>query len=134
MQRTGIYDDRDLELRRERPLAAHPEGETIWQPQPPAVDLWSVCDKLVAILEAPAASHETVEVAFTRKEREIGSLFSQLSVPECRALHARLANPQPADEVAVTFGRLVIARRTRLLAFLADVRRRQAIAGGRRRG
>jgi hypothetical protein len=71
----------------------------------------SSCDaRLLAILDAPAASIE----------RELAALpiFDQ------RALHVRLANPRAGDRLAERFGRLVAERRVRLLGFLGDARRR----------
>ena len=82
---------------------------------------------LVAILDAPAEDGETIAMAFHRRESELRALFATLRLPEARALHARLANPVDGDGVAQTFGRLVRERRERLLVFLADARRREAV-------
>ena len=71
----------------------------------------SSCDaRLIAILDSPAESIE----------RELAALpiFDQ------RALHARLANPHGGDLLAARFSALLRERRDRLLAFLADTRRR----------
>lgn len=87
--------------------------------------------RLIAILDAPLAPGETAMVGFTRKEHELGAVFARLNVFESRAMHARLANPKPGDELANKFARLTAERRARLLAFIADARRRAAIAGGR---
>lgn len=92
----------------------------------------SVEHAILAILDSPAAG-ETIEAAFRRKEHELGELFAGLSVFESRALLKRFSDAR--DPLAARFGRLVAARRERLLAFLADARRREAIAaakGGRR--
>ena len=70
----------------------------------------SSCDaRLIAILDSP----ESIE-------RELAALpiFDQ------RALHARLANPRGGDLLAARFSALPRERRDRLLAFLADTRRR----------
>jgi len=88
-------------------------------------------DHLVAILDAPHAPGETMMAGFARKEHELGAAFAQLSVFESRALHARLSNPKTGDVLANKFARLTLERRTRLLAFLGDVRRRLAMAGRR---
>ena len=88
--------------------------------------------ELLAVLEASATPGERIEAAFLRKERELAAVFVQLSVPEARELHRRLANPRPDDLVAARFARLVVARRHRLLAVLADARRREALATTRR--
>lgn len=87
--------------------------------------------RLITILDAPLAPGETVMTGFARKEYELGAVFAQLSVFEARAMRARLANPKAGDELADKFARLTIERRSRLLSFLADARRRAAIAGGR---
>ena len=87
--------------------------------------------RLIAILDAPLAPGETTMTGFARKEHELGAVFAQLTVFESRAMHARLANPKLSDELATRFARLTIERRSRLLSFLADARRRAAIAGGR---
>ena len=83
---------------------------------------------ILAILDSPTAA-ETIEATFRRKERELGEIFAGLTVLESRALHKRLSDAR--DPLAIRFGRLVCARRERLLAFLADARRREAIAGAK---
>ncbi len=103
---------------------------------PPARPVTVACDAidapLIAILDAPLRFRETAHEGFRRKEHELASAFAALTVLEARALHARLASRHPDDALALRFGRLVIDRRTRLLEFLADARRRQAISAGRR--
>lgn len=96
-------------------------------PRPDTLDA-----RLIAILDAPLALGETAAAGFARKEHELGAAFAALSVLESRAMHARLASPQPKDELANKFARLTIERRGRLLAFIADARRREAITAGRR--
>ena len=55
------------------------------------------------------------------------------NVAEAEALHERLSTtPRADDRVAAQFGRLVLERRERLLAFLGDARRREAIENARR--
>jgi hypothetical protein len=83
---------------------------------------------LLSILEAPLQPGETAREGFLRKEAELRSAFAQLPTVEQRALHARLANPRSGDQLAERFGRLTADRRTRLLTFLADARRREALA------
>jgi hypothetical protein len=99
--------------------------------RPPTAAVPTTADaKLIAILDAPLATCETALAGFARKEHELGALFATLSVLECRALHKRLGNPQHGDELAHKFARLTLERRCRLLTFLADARRREAL--GRR--
>lgn len=97
--------------------------------RPPTAPISSTADgALIAILDAPLGTTETALAGFARKEHELGAQFATLSVLECRALHLRLANPQHGDELANKFARLTVERRVRLLTFLADARRREAMA------
>ena len=83
---------------------------------------------LLAILDAPAQPGETLHAAYRRKERELGTAFAGLAVSEARALSRRLTTPRADDALALKFSRLVADRRGRLLAFLGDARRREALA------
>lgn len=87
---------------------------------------------MLAILDAPLEPRETSHLGFQRKERELGAIFTKLRVFEARALQTRLANPKQGDELASKFARLTSERRQRLISFLADARRREAIAQGAR--
>ena len=93
-------------------------------PPPPAIDE----APLIAILVAPLRAGETAAVGFARKERELAAAFAALPVLAARAVHMRLSNPRSDDELAEKFSRLTIERRNRLLNFLADARRRAALA------
>ena len=88
--------------------------------------------RLLAILDAPLAPGETAKTGFARKESELLAVLATLPVLDARTLQARLSRPTTTDVLASTFARLTIERRTRLLSFLADVRRREAIAIARR--
>ena len=92
----------------------------------------SVDTRLLAILASGPGHGETLDAAFRRKEHELGALFATLDVAASRALHRRLTLPADDDLVAARFGQLISNRRARLLAFLADARRREAIAMARR--
>ena len=83
----------------------------------------------MTILEAPLLPGETAYVGFARKENELRAALATLSVLESRALHARLSNPRSGDALATAFSRLTADRRARLVHFLADARRREALAG-----
>lgn len=87
---------------------------------------------LIAILDAPLAIGETARIGFARKEAELRAGFARLTVLEARALRARLSNARPGDILAGTFARLLRERQVRLLSFLGDARRREAIAAARR--
>ena len=88
--------------------------------------------RLIAILDAPLHDGEPAHVGFARKERELAAAFSTLPIFDQRALHARLSAPRQGDVLAAKFARLTQERRTRLLNFLADARRRAAVAKERR--
>ncbi|MEJ7597433.1 MAG: hypothetical protein WKG01_05945 [Kofleriaceae bacterium] len=88
--------------------------------------------ELLEILTTAPATGETIEASYRRKEHDLTQVFARLSPPEARTLHRRLSEARPDDAVAGPFGRMVEARRTRLLAFLGGARRREAVAIARR--
>jgi hypothetical protein len=81
---------------------------------------------MVAVLTRPASFGETIAHSFQTKEHDLGALFAVLTIAEARALYRRLSAPTADDALAVAFDRLTRDRRARLLAFLADARRREA--------
>jgi len=83
---------------------------------------------LLAILASPLRLGEPAMLGFLRKEAELRAAFAALTAPDARALHGRLANPRPGDTLAAKFAGLVVERKQRLLSFLADARRREALA------
>ena len=87
--------------------------------------------QLIEILRRPVESG-TAHEAHRMKEHEVGELFARLSVAEAWTLHKRLSNPSSTDGLASAFGRLILERRARLLAFLGDARRRAAISQAKR--
>lgn len=101
-------------------------------PAPPAPLAPAVEARLIAILEAPLAPGETAARGYRRKEEAIGTVLATLSVPESRALLRRLVAARPGDLLAEKLTRLTAERRYRLLAFLADARRREALRLTRR--
>jgi hypothetical protein len=123
------------DLSSDAPLA-HPQplviGRMTLAPRPAATPTASLDARLLAILDAPLAAGETFAAGYARKEAELGALLAPLAVADARSLHARLSTPRSGDELAAKFARLTTDRRGRLLAFLADVRRRQAIVAARR--
>ena len=86
---------------------------------------------LLGILQAPLALGATARDGFLRKEAELRAAFAALPVATQRAVHARLSNPRAGDELAAKFHQLTAERTTRLLNFLADARRREALAAAR---
>jgi hypothetical protein len=88
-----------------------------------------------AMLETLASkplAGETIEIAYRRVERELGELFAKLTPPQARALKLRLEQLREGDILATRFNRLVVQRRVRLLAFLGDARRREALTNNAR--
>lgn len=117
-------------------LVASPPSEAIAAPVTPlAVPIatlpTAIEDAILTVLTAGPLPGETTSVAFQRKERELGARFAALTVVQSMDLHDRLSNPDDRDALARQFQRLVAERRARLLTFLADARRREAIASVR---
>src|SRR5580692_6059526 len=94
---------------------------------PPPIDT-SRDARFAAILDAPLPPGEPTHMGFARKESQLRAAFGELPPQIARAMFQRLSNPQAKDALAARFTRLTIDRRVRLLAFLADTRRRQAHA------
>lgn len=83
------------------------------------------------ILEAlvrPIDPHDGHRVGNDKKEQALMALFVAMPVLEAMELQRRLRVGRADDAVAAAFGRLVVERRQRLLAFLGDARRRAALA------
>jgi hypothetical protein len=77
-------------------------------------------------IRARPITDESAAAGHARKEAELKAVFARVSAVESRALHTRLARGD--DELARLIGRMVPERRLRLLAFIADARRREALA------
>ena len=98
--------------------------------------VWSTVSleaEIAAVIDAPPLPGEQLAAAFRRKELTLGDLFARLTVAEARELHRRFTRSVADDVLAVRFNRLVSERRARLLAFLADARRREALQQARPR-
>jgi len=107
---------------------------------PPATDApqftWTPVaheEAIVAALDRSALPHELASEAFRRKEHEVGALFALLTAADALQLDRRLSVSAPADPIASRFARLVPERRTRLITFLRDARRRTALSKSRSR-
>ncbi len=87
--------------------------------------------EVLYVLDSKPAPHEQLLFAFRRKESELRVLFAGLSLADARELHRRLSLVLPGDPIATGFMKLVVERRTRLVSFVADARRRHAIEGRR---
>jgi hypothetical protein len=88
----------------------------------------AVDSALLALVLAPLRPGETALLGYARKERELRGAFSTLSLLEAHALRGRLEVCRSDDALALAFARLTVDRRTRLLTYLADARRRAAVA------
>lgn len=84
--------------------------------------------RLLALLKPRHTPGAGAQLTFTILEQELTDLFAALSIDESRALYHRLRLPTAGDRVAALFGRLAPPRRERLVAYLADARRRQVRA------
>ena len=83
---------------------------------------------IAEILASAPEYGETIDSAYRRKERALAEVFGSLTRKEAATLHRRLSEPRADDTLAQRFTRLVVDRRTRLLAVLADIPRREARA------
>ncbi|MFT3692116.1 MAG: hypothetical protein QM831_03180 [Kofleriaceae bacterium] len=83
--------------------------------------------QIIAVLDAPRAEGEQFEVAFRRKEHELGALFAALSASDSLELQRRVGLKLAGDALAERFARLTNERRLRLIAFLVAARRRFAV-------
>jgi len=92
----------------------------------------SIDDRLIAILDAPPALGETIATSFARKEAELLALLATIEIDTARALHRRLTIEDARDPLVAKLGRLTAMRRQRVVNFLADARRRAAVAIARR--
>jgi hypothetical protein len=88
--------------------------------------------RLLAILEDDAHTGEPAFVRFGRKEQQLAEAFAALPVLDQRALHTRLSKVREGDLLADRFSRMAVDRKTRLLNFLADARRRAAQAAAQK--
>jgi hypothetical protein len=91
-------------------------------------------DEIIAVFDAPRIDAEQVELTFRRKEQQLAAIFARLVPAESLALQRRLTLAIPGDPIAQRFGGLVPARRTRLLTFLAEARRRHPLQVARMEG
>ncbi len=87
--------------------------------------------EILAVLDS-AVDGETIAMTYQRREHELRGVFARLTVAESRGLQRRLSIPAPGDVLAARFNGMIAERCQRLLAFLGDARRREAL--GRRQG
>lgn len=103
-----------------------PTSQATQKPPPDS----TVETRLLAILlrTVPTSAREEHQ----SKEKEILEVFASLTVLESWHLHKRLSIAAADDALVVAFGRMIVERRNRLMAFLGDARRRAAIASAAR--
>ena len=103
---------------------------SIWEP--PIVQQARASASLVAIpseqqildlIAAPLRRDENFRSGHDRKEHEIAALLAQLTPVQSHALSKRLAINAASDPLVVAFGRLLVERRNRLVAYLERLRR-----------
>jgi hypothetical protein len=118
----------DLEARADSRLREQAPNISIWEPPGVAAAKTTVAaipieSQLIATIEQPLHANETSRVGHDRKEREVATLLAQLTPAQSLALSKRLSVNASDDPLAVAFGRLVVERRNRLVAFLERLRR-----------
>lgn len=127
---SGSADNLTARLDRARGRDAQLPG-SVWEPVTPApmVVAPAIVPNESAIIDAivrPIGAGEGHLEGNARKERELMALFDALTPVQALAVRRRLAAASSDDALATAFGRLVIERRGRLIAFLDDTRRRHA--------
>jgi hypothetical protein len=115
--------------------------DSIWEPPADATLAPAVPEPVIAfeeelidVIVRPLVPGETAFVGHRRREAEILAVLDQLTELEAHFLHRRLANPRPGDRVAAALARLTSDRRGRVIAYVADTRRRNAQRAARLRG
>lgn len=102
---------------------------SVWEPpgvaaaKPVAPVAIPVEAQLIAAIEQPLRAGEVHRVGNDRKEREIAGLLDTLTPVQSLALCTRLAAGTASDPLVIAFGRLLVERRNRLIAFLERRRR-----------
>lgn len=86
---------------------------------------------IVATLTRPLAPDETYSSSGENRERALREIFDRLSAAQALTLSRRLVLDRDTDGVSLALRRLTVARRQRLLAYLADTRRRLALSRSR---
>lgn len=83
--------------------------------------------EILSVMDRRPEPGERLEFAFRRKELELMAVFDRLTLADSHELHRRLTLMLADDPIARVFARLVPDRRQRLVAFLRDARRREAV-------
>jgi hypothetical protein len=93
-------------------------------PQMPPSDLEA---QLVTILQAPADPALLASQDFARREVALYDVIETAPLIEVWQLHKRVSKALPDDCLASALARFAPDRRARVIAFMADARRRQAL-------
>lgn len=104
----------------------------IWEPsvatrKPAFVATIAIEAELVALIERPINSAETHRAGNDRKERELCALLDRLSDLEAHTLRQRLSAARGSDPLVASSRRISADRRARIVAFIEDTRRRNAL-------
>ena len=83
---------------------------------------------LLKILTGPQGAGETLDEAYARKERILGSLFGRFSAVESRGMWLRVSREREGDLLSEAFARCPSAMRERLMEMLVDERRLKMVA------
>jgi hypothetical protein len=101
-----------------------PRSSEVLHPGGPNQDLAPDLEKrLIATLTRPLGLEESHQIGNDNREGELRSYIENLSPIEAFVLRRRLDADRSNDTLAVAFRRLVVERRVRLKALLADPRR-----------
>jgi len=107
-------------LHEQAPVIAIWEPPTVQQAKATATHVAIPIERdLIATLESPLRVGETARVGMDRKEHEIAALLERLKPVESLALSKRLSIGADSDPLVIAFGRFVVERRNRLVAYLA---------------
>ncbi len=98
-------------------LAAHVEPPRGWRP---VENESTVLDVLARPIVGPSGP------AWDAKERDLKATLRGLPAADAKVIADRLRRPHAGDPLVTEFGRMTAERRTRLVRFLDDARRREA--------
>ena len=98
----------------------------VQRPEIPAIEIRSEA-AIIDVIERRVDPAEGHLIGNQRKEQELRDLFAALSLHEAWEVRRRITEARSGDRLAVSFQRLVLERRDRLVAFLADAGRRAAL-------
>ncbi len=107
------------------PSAIPTTSEVLHETRPPEDLEPAMEDAILGALTRPLAPGEGHQMGNANRERELRELFASLDALQSHHLGRRLDLDRPSDALAQAFRRLIVERRARLRAFIADARRRQ---------